>query len=66
MEKRTRHGFFLCDLCQLGSALRLLAGGAVNPVPLIVARYSLSKGLAAFEHAAQPGALKVLLEPAPS
>ena len=49
-----------------GSALRLLAGGAVNPVPLIVARYPLSKGLAAFEHAAQPGALKVLLEPAPS
>lgn len=49
-----------------GSALRLLAGSAVDPVPLIVARYPLSKGLAAFEHAAQPGALKVLLEPAPS
>ncbi len=45
------------------SALRLLASGAINPSPLIVARYPLSKGLTAFEHAAQPGVLKVLLEP---
>ena len=48
------------------SGLRLLASGAVDPAQLIVARYPLSKGLTAFEHAAQPGALKVLLEPPPS
>jgi 2-desacetyl-2-hydroxyethyl bacteriochlorophyllide A dehydrogenase len=49
-----------------GSALRLLASGAIDPAPLIDARYPLSKGLTAFEHAARPGALKVLLEPVPS
>ena len=49
-----------------GPALRLLASGAIDPTPLIVARYPLSKGLTAFDHAARPGALKVLLEPVPS
>ncbi len=43
-------------------ALRLLASGRVNPVPLITARYPLSDGLRAFEHAARPGVFKVLLE----
>lgn len=43
-------------------ALRLLAEGRVAVEPLIQARYPLSEGLAAFEHARRPGALKVLLE----
>jgi threonine dehydrogenase-like Zn-dependent dehydrogenase len=43
-------------------ALRLLAAGTVDPRPLILARYPLSEGVAAFEHAAQPGVFKVLLE----
>ncbi len=43
-------------------ALRLLAAGRVDPSPLISARYPLSEGLQAFEHAAQPGVFKVLLE----
>jgi len=45
-----------------GPALRLLADGVVDPVPLIEARYRLSDGLAAMEHAARRGVLKVLLE----
>lgn len=45
-------------------ALRLLQRPElVDPVPLIEARYPLSDGIAAFEHAARPGALKVLLVP---
>jgi threonine dehydrogenase-like Zn-dependent dehydrogenase len=43
-------------------ALRLLASGRVDPAPLITARYPLSDGLKAFEHAARPGVFKVLLE----
>jgi threonine dehydrogenase-like Zn-dependent dehydrogenase len=43
-------------------ALRLLASGQVDPAPLITARYPLSDGLKAFEHAARPGVFKVLLE----
>lgn len=43
-------------------ALQLLAGGKVDPRALITARYSLPEGLLAFEHAAMPGALKVLIE----
>ena len=42
-------------------ALRLLERGLVEVVPLIQARYPFSEVLAAFEHAAQPGALKVLV-----
>lgn len=42
-------------------ALRLLARGLVDPRPLIEASYSLSEGLAAFERAARPGALKVMI-----
>ncbi len=44
-------------------ALRLLAMGLVTVQPLIEARYPLSAGLAAMEHAASRGALKVLLQP---
>ncbi|MDZ4159803.1 MAG: alcohol dehydrogenase catalytic domain-containing protein [Anaerolineaceae bacterium] len=43
-------------------ALRLLENRQVDPSPLIAARYSLTKGVEAFELAGQPGMLKVLLE----
>ncbi len=42
-------------------ALRLMAKGLVDPRPLIAARYPLAGGIAAFEYAARPGVLKVLL-----
>jgi threonine dehydrogenase-like Zn-dependent dehydrogenase len=45
-----------------GEALAALAGGAVDVRPLVEARYPLSDAVAAFEHAARPGALKVLVE----
>jgi threonine dehydrogenase-like Zn-dependent dehydrogenase len=44
------------------AALRLLARKNVDVVSLIEARYPIERGLQAFEHAARPGALKVLLE----
>lgn len=44
------------------AALRLLAEGAIDPAPLIHARYPLSDALAAFEHAQRSGVLKVLIE----
>lgn len=44
-------------------ALRLLAAGRVDVTALVSARYPLRQALAAFEHAQQPGALKVLVEP---
>ncbi len=43
-------------------ALELLARGAVQVAPLVEARYPLADAPAAFEHAARPGALKVLVE----
>ncbi len=43
-------------------ALEALAGGGVDVRPLVDARYPLARGLAAFDHAARPGALKVLVE----
>jgi len=43
-------------------ALAALAAGAVDVRGLVAARYPLSDGLAAFEHAARPGTLKVLVE----
>ena len=43
-------------------ALQLLAAGRVQVEPLVHARYALADSLAAFAHAAQPGALKVLLD----
>ncbi len=44
-------------------ALNLLAAGKVDPSPLIEAVYPIEQGLAAFEHAARPGVLKILLQP---
>lgn len=43
-------------------ALELLANGTIDVAPLIHARYALENGIDAFDHAAKPGALKVLLE----
>jgi threonine dehydrogenase-like Zn-dependent dehydrogenase len=42
-------------------ALELLASGRIDVTPLIQARYQLADGVAAFEHAARPGTLKVLV-----
>lgn len=44
-------------------ALRALAAGEVDPSPLIEARVPLSDALEAMRAAAEPGAMKVLLEP---
>jgi threonine dehydrogenase-like Zn-dependent dehydrogenase len=44
-------------------AIRALADGRVDPTPLIAARYRLEDGLQALEKAAEPGVLKVLIEP---
>ena len=44
------------------AALRLLEKKAVDVRSLIEARYPLPEALTAFEHAARPGALKVLLD----
>ncbi len=46
-------------------ALRLLAQKLLDPTSLITARYPLCDGVAAFEHAAKSGAIKVLLEARP-
>ncbi|HUK32992.1 MAG TPA: zinc-binding dehydrogenase, partial [Vicinamibacterales bacterium] len=43
-------------------ALRALETGEVDVLPLISARYSLSEGLAALEHAQSKPALKVLID----
>lgn len=44
-------------------ALRLLERGLVDPRALIQARYPLSQGLRALDHAAERGVLKVLIQP---
>ena len=44
-----------------GPALRLLEERAIDPTVLITAEYKLKESIKAFGHAAQPGALKVLL-----
>ncbi|WP_420644178.1 MDR/zinc-dependent alcohol dehydrogenase-like family protein [Candidatus Leptofilum sp.] len=44
-------------------ALRLLSKNQIHTQPLIMAEYALADGLAAFEKAAQPGVLKVLIRP---
>jgi len=44
-------------------ALAALAAGRVRVGPLVEARYPLDDGVAAFAHAARPGALKVLIDP---
>jgi threonine dehydrogenase-like Zn-dependent dehydrogenase len=46
-----------------GPALERIATGAVEVSPLVQARYRLAYALTAFEHAARPGTLKVLIEP---
>jgi threonine dehydrogenase-like Zn-dependent dehydrogenase len=43
-------------------ALRLMEKREVDPTVLIMDSYKLSDGLKAFEQAAKPGMLKVLLE----
>ena len=43
-------------------ALELLRSGHLEVEDLIAARYPLSSGVEAFERAASPGTLKVLLE----
>ena len=47
-------------------ALRLLARSQINVRALIDGEYPLAEGLAAFDHAAQPGVRKILLRPSPS
>jgi threonine dehydrogenase-like Zn-dependent dehydrogenase len=50
--------------CRCGpfpAALRLLASGAVDPRPLIQARFPLARGVEALEHAGKRGMLKVIL-----
>ena len=44
-------------------ALRHLAAGRIDPSPLIDAHYALADGATAFEHAAQRGVFKILLQP---
>ena len=44
-------------------ALRLLERGAIDVSSLVAAEYPLAEALQAFEHAARPGVLKVLLRP---
>jgi threonine dehydrogenase-like Zn-dependent dehydrogenase len=75
--KSTYHGHLSLDMAPLvvdeitlvGSrcgpfspALKVLSSGAVDPRPLIEARYPLSEAVAAFDHAARPGTLKVLVD----
>jgi threonine dehydrogenase-like Zn-dependent dehydrogenase len=43
-------------------ALAIFARGDVDPRPLVEARYPLADAVAAFAHAARPGALKVLVD----
>jgi threonine dehydrogenase-like Zn-dependent dehydrogenase len=79
--KSTHHGERSFDFAQLvvdevtlvGSrcgpfepAMQALATGAIDPAPLVDAVYTLADAPLAFEHAARPGALKVLLRPAPA
>ena len=42
-------------------AMASLARGDVDPRPLVEARYPLAEAVAAFDHAARPGALKILV-----
>jgi len=44
-------------------ALDLLTRGAVDPRDLLETRYPLAEAVAAFDHAARPGTLKVLVQP---
>jgi threonine dehydrogenase-like Zn-dependent dehydrogenase len=44
------------------AAVAALAAGAIDPSPLIEARYGLSSAVSALEHAGRKGALKVLID----
>jgi threonine dehydrogenase-like Zn-dependent dehydrogenase len=44
-------------------ALQYLKEQRVDPQPMIEVIYSLQRGIEAFEHAARPGALKILIQP---
>jgi 2-desacetyl-2-hydroxyethyl bacteriochlorophyllide A dehydrogenase len=44
-------------------ALRLMESGRIDPTPLIMDQFPLEQALQAFDRAAQPGVLKVLLRP---
>jgi threonine dehydrogenase-like Zn-dependent dehydrogenase len=44
-------------------ALRLMESGQVDPTVLIDSEFSLKEGVKAFEHAAEAGVLKVLVQP---
>jgi 2-desacetyl-2-hydroxyethyl bacteriochlorophyllide A dehydrogenase len=44
-------------------ALQLLASGQVDPRPLVEATYALEQAAQAIAHAAQPGVLKILIDP---
>jgi threonine dehydrogenase-like Zn-dependent dehydrogenase len=44
-------------------ALDLLVSGRIDVGPLIQARYPLTDAIAAFDHAARPGVMKVLIDP---
>jgi threonine dehydrogenase-like Zn-dependent dehydrogenase len=46
-----------------GPALRLLEAGLVDPLPLIDRRFGFNQGVEAFEYAARPGVMKVILQP---
>jgi threonine dehydrogenase-like Zn-dependent dehydrogenase len=75
--KSTYHGKALIDMAPFvvdeitlvgsrcgpfAAALDALGRGDVDPRPLVEARYTLADAVAAFDHAARPGALKVLVE----
>jgi threonine dehydrogenase-like Zn-dependent dehydrogenase len=76
--KSTYHGLPQADLSQVAvqeytvigsrcgpfdAALRLLQAGLVDVQSMIEAVYPLDDGMAAFEAAAEPGALKILVQP---
>jgi threonine dehydrogenase-like Zn-dependent dehydrogenase len=44
-------------------ALRFLSSGKINPLPLLAAEYPLAQADLAFQAAAKPGALKILIRP---
>ncbi len=76
--KSTYHGHVQADLSKLvvdeisvvgsrcgpfAAALRMLEMGLVDVAPLVTAHYRLAEAQEAFQHAARPGTLKVLVHP---
>ncbi len=47
----------------LQAAMDLFSAGAIDPTPLICARYPLARAVEALEHAGRKGAMKVLITP---